>query len=153
MATTENVTLNIAGTIRANEGFLAECGIAVDGHGFSEDQFGDVNEDGWNGLARISAVTLLNIAEYSLSEKFRATFGDLVLDVWTFVNGDGIKTARACPEDDQTIATEFGKEQDLRDTICEWFALCDHTAVARQPHPTLGSVPICKRCKERLARM
>jgi hypothetical protein len=34
--------------------------------------------------------------------------------------------------------------------ICEWFALCDHEAIARVPHPVLGSVPICQRCAERL---
>lgn len=31
--------------------------------------------------------------------------------------------------------------------MCEWFALCDNEATTEMPHPILGAVPICERCK------
>lgn len=34
--------------------------------------------------------------------------------------------------------------------VCEWFALCDNTATTTQPHPILGPVPICDRCKAKV---
>ena len=33
--------------------------------------------------------------------------------------------------------------------MCEWFALCDHEATGTLPHPVLGDVPICDRCRAR----
>jgi hypothetical protein len=33
---------------------------------------------------------------------------------------------------------------------CEWFALCDHPATGTMPHPILGDVPICDRCRTRV---
>jgi hypothetical protein len=33
---------------------------------------------------------------------------------------------------------------------CQWFALCEYEAVAKQTHPILGQVPICKRCQDKL---
>ncbi|WAB10154.1 hypothetical protein SEA_GRAVAILLIA_45 [Mycobacterium phage Gravaillia] len=44
---------------------------------------------------------------------------------------------------------------ELLEVMCAWFALCDQTAVALEPHPVLGAVPICERCRaknERLAQ-
>jgi hypothetical protein len=35
-------------------------------------------------------------------------------------------------------------------TICEWFALCDHEATSLMPHPILGEVPICERCRAKV---
>lgn len=34
--------------------------------------------------------------------------------------------------------------------ICEWFALCENESTGTQPHPILGDVPICGRCKEKV---
>lgn len=33
------------------------------------------------------------------------------------------------------------------ETVCEWFAMCLNPATTTQPHPALGPVPICDRCK------
>lgn len=33
--------------------------------------------------------------------------------------------------------------------MCEWFAMCTNEATDFMPHPILGDVPICDRCKER----
>lgn len=33
---------------------------------------------------------------------------------------------------------------------CQWFALCDHDATQLEPHPILGQVPICDRCKAKV---
>lgn len=30
---------------------------------------------------------------------------------------------------------------------CEWFAMCDNLATGTIPHPVLGDVPICDRCR------
>lgn len=37
-------------------------------------------------------------------------------------------------------------------TTCQWFALCDHPATDTEPHPVLGDVPICDRCRRNLER-
>lgn len=34
-------------------------------------------------------------------------------------------------------------------TTCQWFALCANPATDTQPHPVLGLVPVCARCKAR----
>lgn len=33
---------------------------------------------------------------------------------------------------------------------CAWFAMCDHPATSFMPHPGLGAVPICDRCRDRV---
>lgn len=35
---------------------------------------------------------------------------------------------------------------------CMWFARCDHPANGLRDHPTLGQVPICQRCDDRVER-
>jgi hypothetical protein len=35
--------------------------------------------------------------------------------------------------------------------LCQWFALCDHEANGTMPHPVLGEVPICDRCRAKIA--
>lgn len=37
--------------------------------------------------------------------------------------------------------------------ICQWFARCDNPATTALPHPTLGSVPCCQRCADKVARI
>jgi hypothetical protein len=34
-----------------------------------------------------------------------------------------------------------------RSGTCQWFALCENEATTIEPHPILGVVPICDRCK------
>lgn len=43
--------------------------------------------------------------------------------------------------------------RDLLEVECAWFALCDHTATSLEPHPVLGPVPICDRCREKNERL
>lgn len=33
---------------------------------------------------------------------------------------------------------------------CQWFLLCKNDAVTTRPHPILVSVPICKRCNDKI---
>ncbi|ABW88439.1 hypothetical protein SEA_EVANESCE_45 [Mycobacterium phage Evanesce] len=62
----------------------------------------------------------------------------------------------ADPEGAAASAVAFtGDQADVDVVPCAWFALCDQTAVALEPHPVLGAVPICERCRaknERLAQ-
>lgn len=34
--------------------------------------------------------------------------------------------------------------------ICGWFLLCKNAATGTREHPTLGAVPICDRCNEKM---
>lgn len=36
---------------------------------------------------------------------------------------------------------------------CEWFALCTNDATSTMPHPVLGDVPICQRCRDKVDRL
>ena len=36
---------------------------------------------------------------------------------------------------------------------CQWFALCENKAVTVEPHPIIGEVPICQRCKNKYDRL
>ena len=36
---------------------------------------------------------------------------------------------------------------------CQWHAYCDHPASTTIPHPTLGDVPACGRCADKVARI
>jgi hypothetical protein len=38
-----------------------------------------------------------------------------------------------------------------RQSLCQWFVTCDHPATTTEPHPILGAVPICDRCKAKIA--
>jgi len=33
--------------------------------------------------------------------------------------------------------------------MCEWYALCDHTAIGTVNHPVIGDVPVCQRCADK----
>lgn len=34
---------------------------------------------------------------------------------------------------------------------CHWFSRCVNPATALEPHPVLGPLPICQRCKDVIA--
>lgn len=36
---------------------------------------------------------------------------------------------------------------------CQWFALCTRPANGLRPHPTLGPVPICIPCNDKMERL
>jgi len=44
-------------------------------------------------------------------------------------------------------------DAEVIEQLCEWFALCDNIATATEPHPVIGSVPICDRCAAKLEAM
>lgn len=37
--------------------------------------------------------------------------------------------------------------------MCEWYLLCTNVATRTEPHPTLGEVPICDRCTEKIRKI
>lgn len=47
------------------------------------------------------------------------------------------------------ITEQLGKAPGL----CRWFAMCMNEATGTEPHPTLGDVKICTRCKTRVERL
>lgn len=47
------------------------------------------------------------------------------------------------PLDQTRICDDCG----MPETTCQWFALCTNPATDLVPHPILGSVPACERCK------
>lgn len=52
---------------------IAEAAYEIAGHGFAEEEYGEVSTTGWNALVTVSATTLLNIgADADLIERFRA---------------------------------------------------------------------------------
>lgn len=67
---------------------------------------------------------------------------------WTVaqVSPHGILTMRPADVPDAEPVVFRGDEADVLEVMCAWFALCDHTATALEPHPALGPVPICDRC-------
>lgn len=36
---------------------------------------------------------------------------------------------------------------------CEWFALCGNEATTSLPHPVLGDVPVCDRCRKLIEKL
>lgn len=58
----------------------------------------------------------------------------------------------------EVIQTEAGvyvedEHGDMTEVPCQWFALCDNHAMLTEPHPVLGDVPICQRCKDRIDKL
>jgi hypothetical protein len=53
--------------------------------------------------------------------------------------------ARGWPESEAAFRELLANES----TGCRWFALCANRATGVVPHPVLGSVPVCDRCRDR----
>jgi len=45
------------------------------------------------------------------------------------------------------------KNKNGKTLICEWFIMCDNPATMTRSHPSLGEVPICKRCNDKMENM
>jgi len=68
---------------------LAEAAYAIAGHGFA-DTFGEASDlTGWNGLATVSPVLLMNVGETDLAETLRARYGDAEYIVWIREDNSG----------------------------------------------------------------
>jgi hypothetical protein len=51
----------------------------------------------------------------------------------------------------QTVDGVFFDHGDhMQPVVCHWFAKCVNQAVTTMSHPTLGDVPICTRCKDKM---
>lgn len=50
-------------------------------------------------------------------------------------------------------AINAGRELAEEAAQCAWFLLCTNKATTTRSHPILGSVAICKRCDEKVARL
>lgn len=65
-----------------------------------------------------------------------------------FVQADDPKMAFLIALRDYNVTSE--DEQWLNETFpnrCRWFMRCQNTATSMTPHPILGEVPTCERCK------
>lgn len=61
---------------------LAEAAYAIANHGFSVDDFGTVQDIGWNAIVTVSSTVLMNLGENEIREKFDAHYGDETFLVW-----------------------------------------------------------------------
>jgi hypothetical protein len=74
---------------------LAEAAYAIAGHGFAEDEIGDLSEPNrgpWQALVIVSAVLLLNVGETELAERLRASDdidGESEFFVWVIEHDNG----------------------------------------------------------------
>lgn len=75
---------------------LAEAAYAVAGHGFTDEEFSNVQDStGWNALVTVSATTLLNVGETEIRDRFLAEHSDAPLDgylAWIRENDQGFVT-------------------------------------------------------------
>jgi hypothetical protein len=37
--------------------------------------------------------------------------------------------------------------------LCEWWAMCANEATGTMPHPIIGDVPICDRCRAKVEQL
>lgn len=86
---------------------LAEAAYAVCNHGFAEDEFGTVDDIGWNALAVVSSTVLLNLdVEDDLIQRVLAEFPETRtsgLLVWIQEDSQGFVTVQS-----------FGSDEGLR---------------------------------------
>lgn len=54
-------------------------------------------------------------------------------------------------QEDLVLARHYGGWDDVRPvavaSVCAWWASCDNVSTGAMPHPALGDVPICDRCR------
>lgn len=83
--------------------------LAVDGHGFAETSGHMDAPGGFHAFASVSRVTLMNLGEGPLAQRFEAAFGDATLDVHVTMDERGLHGASASygPTGLDTIAAGF----------------------------------------------
>lgn len=78
----------------------------------------------------------------------------IVVDVDTTERGDAIIAVPAdAPDDGRDHLEDIDPYADIEMVDCAWFAKCTNTAIAVEPHPVLGPVPICERCRDKIRRL
>lgn len=86
---------------------LAEAAYAVAGHGFAEDEFGSVQDIGWNAVVVVSSTVLLNLGEdLDLIDRLTDEFPDTLRDgylVWVREDSQGFVSV-----------VEYGSDSGLR---------------------------------------
>lgn len=82
---------------------LAEAAYAVAGHGFTEDEFGTVDDIGWNAVVVVSPTILLNLGETEIRDAYENLHGNDDLLVWVREDSQGFVSV-----------VEYGSDSGLR---------------------------------------
>lgn len=69
---------------------LAEAGYTIANHGFALEEHGSVEDGkGWNALADVSTVVLLNVGEGGVAKEFDREYGERSFLVWIREDSNG----------------------------------------------------------------
>lgn len=81
---------------------LAEAAYTIANHGFTEDEFGTVEDIGWNALVVVSSTVLLNLGEIDLRDAACAYAPDSGWLVWVREDSQGFVSVVEFGDDEGT---------------------------------------------------